>query len=81
MLEVETTGQYGLMATRSGQNVLEAENVSIVKAMRDRAVVTNIICRGRRYRLTTGKDRNGHWPGISFRRHLGDIVCYISRES
>jgi len=27
MLEIEPTGQHGWMATRSGQNVLEAENL------------------------------------------------------
>jgi len=30
-----------------------------------------IICSGHWYRLNTGKDRNGHQRGVSFRRNLG----------
>jgi len=42
MLEVESTGQRGRVATRSGQNVLESEHfeVNISKIKRDRVLVT-----------------------------------------
>jgi len=62
MLEEEPTDQRG-----RGQNVLEAEkltsSISSSKTKQDRAVFTTT--RGRRYRLITGKDPNGHrrWGG------------------